>query len=64
VTVSICVRETYEDDVGNVRDSTSSSVSGSSASGTHYVESMGRASEIRLPVTDAAGNSDTSSKSV
>ncbi|MFW6017812.1 MAG: S8 family serine peptidase [Halapricum sp.] len=45
------------DSSGNVLDSDSSSVSGSSASGTHTVRSKGSASDIRLTVTDEAGNS-------
>jgi len=52
------------DSSGNVLDSDSSSVSGSSASGTHYVESKSSASEIRLTVTDEAGNSTSDSKSI
>jgi len=52
------------DSSGDVLDSDSSSVSGSSASGTHYVESKGSASDIRLTVTDGAGNNTSSSKSL
>jgi subtilisin len=49
------------DSDGNVLDSGSSSVSGSSASGTHYVETKGSASKIRLTVTDRADNSTSDS---
>jgi subtilisin len=49
---------------GTVLDSTTTSVGGSSASGSHEDRTRSTASEIRLTVTDAAGNTTTSSKSV
>ncbi|MCU4716641.1 S8 family serine peptidase [Halapricum hydrolyticum] len=52
------------DSSGNVLDSDSSSVSGSSASGTHSVRSKGSASDIRLTVTDEAGNSTSDPRSI
>jgi subtilisin len=52
------------DSSGKTLDTDSSSVSGSSASGTHYVESKGSASEIVLTVTDAAGNSTSTSEPI
>jgi len=52
------------DSSGAVLDSQHSSVSGSSASGTHYLESKSSASEIALTVTDEAGNSTSDSKSI
>jgi subtilisin len=52
------------DSSGNVLDSESSSVSGSSASGTHYLRTKSSASEIVLTVTDEAGNSTSDSKSI
>jgi len=42
---------------GSVLDAESSSVGGTSASGTHYVESKDGGAEIRLTVADDAGNS-------
>jgi subtilisin len=52
------------DGSGNVLDSETSSVSGSSVSGTHYLETKSDASEIALTVTDEAGNSTSDSKSI
>ena len=52
------------DGSGRVLDSDSSSVGGSSASGTHEVRSKSNASEIVLTVTDDAGNSTSDSKSI
>ncbi|PSQ20052.1 hypothetical protein BRD00_00050 [Halobacteriales archaeon QS_8_69_26] len=52
------------DSSGNVLDSDSDSVSGSSASGSHYVRSKQTASEVVLTVTDAAGNSTSDSQQV
>ena len=51
-------------DSSEVLDSESSSVSGESASGTHYLESRGEASDIRLTVTDEAGNETSASKEI
>ncbi len=52
------------DSSGSVLATESNDVSGSSASGTDYLESKGGASEIRLTVTDAAGNSTSDTESV
>lgn len=52
------------DSSGSVLDSDSSSVGGSSDSGTHYVESKSNASEIRLTVTDSADNSTSDTESI
>ena len=52
------------DSSGSVLAAESNAVSGSSASGTDYLESKGDASEVRLTVTDAAGNSTSDTKSV
>ncbi|MEF8830116.1 MAG: S8 family serine peptidase [Halobacteriales archaeon] len=52
------------DSSGNVLDSASSSVSGSSASGQHYLESKSAGAEIALTVTDDAGNTTTATKSI
>ena len=52
------------DSDGNVLDSESSSVGGSSASGTHYLETKSNASEIVLTVTDEAGNETSDSESI
>ncbi|PSP56341.1 serine protease [Halobacteriales archaeon QS_1_67_19] len=49
---------------GSVLDSASTAVSGSSASGTDYLESKSSGSEIRLTVTDEAGNAITDSQSI
>lgn len=53
-----------EGTAGNVLDSASSSVSGSSASGSHSVRSKQNASEVRLTVVDDAGNSTAETQSV
>ena len=52
------------DSGGSVLDSASTSVSGSSASGSDEVRTKGNAAEIELTVTDDAGNSTADSKSV
>jgi len=52
------------DSNGNVLDSTTTSVSGSSASGSHEDRTRSTASDVRLSVTDAAGNTTTSTKTV
>jgi len=52
------------DGSGAVLDSQRSSAGGSSAAGTHYLESKSAASEIRLVVTDGSGNETGASKSV
>jgi subtilisin len=49
---------------GSVVASESNAVGGSSASGTDYLETKSSASEIRLTVTDAAGNATSSTKSI
>jgi endonuclease YncB( thermonuclease family) len=52
------------DSSGTVLDSDSDAISGSSASGSHFVRSKSTAAEVVLTVTDAAGNSTSQSKSV
>ena len=52
------------DSSGTVLDSTTTSVSGSSASGSHEDKTKSTASSVRLTVTDAAGNSASSSQSI
>ena len=52
------------DSAGSVLDSQSSSVSGTSASGTHDLRSKSSPSEIVVTVTDEAGNSDSGSQSI
>jgi subtilisin len=52
------------DSSGSVLDTDSSSVSGSSAAGTHYVESKSSGSEIVVTVTDSNGNADSTTKSI
>ena len=52
------------DAAGATLDSDSDAVGGSTASGDHFVRSKSTASEVVLTVTDAAGNSTSSSTSV
>ncbi|WP_137283880.1 S8 family serine peptidase [Halorussus salinisoli] len=52
------------DSSGSVVASESNAVGGASASGTDYLKTKGSASEIRLTVTDEAGNSSANTKSI
>ena len=52
------------DSSGAVLASTTTSVSGSGASGSHEDRTRSTATDVRLSVTDAAGNTTTSTKSV
>ena len=52
------------DSSGSVSNSESNAVSGSSASGADHLVSKNGGSEIRLTVTDEAGNTATATKTI